>query len=81
MSDVRRWAARENRWAGWEEYRLATGGRKHLSLPPGETRGAWTGPSHDRKVVDREMPLSAVAAAHAAALAVQIRTLRLRHAC
>ncbi|MFE3454431.1 MerR family transcriptional regulator [Nonomuraea sp. NPDC059194] len=33
-----------------------------------------------RKVVDREVPLAEVAAAHAEALAVQIRTLRLRRA-
>ncbi|WP_326816454.1 MerR family transcriptional regulator [Streptomyces sp. NBC_01762] len=33
-----------------------------------------------RKVVDRELPLPEVAAAHAEALAVQIRTLRLRRA-
>ncbi|GAA3613205.1 MerR family transcriptional regulator [Nonomuraea rosea] len=33
-----------------------------------------------RKVVDRELPLAEVAAAHAEALAVQIRTLRLRRA-
>jgi DNA-binding transcriptional MerR regulator len=33
-----------------------------------------------RKVVDRELPLSEVAAAHAEALAVQIRVLRLRRA-
>src|SRR6202046_4500451 len=33
-----------------------------------------------RKVVNRELPLSAVAAAHAEALYVQIRTLRLRRA-
>ncbi|MFC8077419.1 MerR family transcriptional regulator [Streptomyces sp. NPDC057307] len=33
-----------------------------------------------RKVVDRELPLPDVAAAHAAALAVRIRALRLRHA-
>ncbi|MFD1939909.1 MULTISPECIES: MerR family transcriptional regulator [Nonomuraea] len=33
-----------------------------------------------RKVVDREVPLTEVAAAHADALAVQIRTLRLRRA-
>ncbi|MFG2261865.1 MerR family transcriptional regulator [Streptomyces sp. NPDC048720] len=33
-----------------------------------------------RKVADRELPLPEVAAAHAEALAVQIRVLRLRHA-
>ncbi|MFE2345644.1 MerR family transcriptional regulator [Kitasatospora cineracea] len=33
-----------------------------------------------REVVDRDLPLPEVAAAHAAALAVQIRVLRLRHA-